>query len=137
MTQNTSHPSQVHAIVQIAADTLGTAAKSARAAGQTFDRWLSDAIELSSSLGEHGLDAPWDASSMQLFAAVASVSPGVLTGKWRTLFDIVAADQSLWRPVPATLGEIEEGLAPCEPPVVDMQRLSHRWATLVATVFLE
>lgn len=132
-----TQPTHVQAIVKLTPDALGSAVLAARASGQSFECWLSDAIELSASVGEHGLNAPWDASSMQLFASIASMSPGVLTGKWRTLFDIVAADPSLWRPVPATLGEIEEGLAPCEPPVVDMQRLSHRWAALVATVFLE
>lgn len=96
---------------------------------------MSDAIALVSVVVEEPLDAPWDEASMELFAAVASESPGVLTGRWRVLFDLVHADLSLWKVVKATVGEIEDGLVPNEPPVIDRVRLRERWPALIATVF--
>lgn len=125
----------VQTVVPMTPETLGAATKAARASGQTFERWLADAVELSYSVNDGLLDAPWDRASMELFASVASESPGLLTGRWRALFDLVGADASLWRPVPCTVGEIEEGLAPCEPPSVDVGALAGRWPSLVARAF--
>ena len=127
--------SAVHTIVQLTPETLGTAAKAARASGQSFDSWLADVIERGSSVADGHLEAPWDRSSMVLFAAVASSAPGVFEGRWRTLFDLVAADASLWRKVEPTLAEIDAGLAPDEVPAVDIEALAWRWAALVARVY--
>jgi hypothetical protein len=127
----------VQTVVPMTAETLGAATKAARASGLSFERWLADAVELSYSVTDGLLDAPWDRASMELFAAVASESPGSLTGQWRTLFDLVDADQSLWRHVPCTVGDIEDGVAPCEPPHVNIDVLTPRWASLVARAFGE
>lgn len=127
----------VQTVVPMTAETLGAATKAARASGMSFERWLADAVELSYSVNDGLLDAPWDRTSMELFAVVASESPGLLTGRWRALFDLVDADRSLWRHVPCTVGDIEDGLAPCEPPQIDVDALASRWASLVARAFGE
>ena len=77
-------------VVPMTPETLSTATKAARASGVSFERWLADAIELSYSVNDGLLDAPWDRASMELFAAVASHSPGLFTERWRTLFDLVS-----------------------------------------------
>jgi hypothetical protein len=101
----------------------------------SLERWLAEAVELSYSVTGELLEAPWDRASMTLFAVVASSAPGLLWGQWRALYDVVEADRSLWRDVPCTVGEIEDGLVPCEPPHVDIDALAPRWANLVARAF--
>jgi hypothetical protein len=138
MTRNPSlstYPTHVQTVVHLTPATLASAAKSARIAGRSFERWLAEAIELSASVMDAEVDAPWDEASMRLFAAVASGSPGLFEGRWRRLYDLVAADSSLWRATPVTMGDIEDGLVALEPPVVDESQLARRWAELVTEAF--
>lgn len=135
--QATSTSMAIQTLVPLSPETLGAAAKAARAAGQSLEHWLADAVELSYSVADGLLEAPWDRRSMELFAMVASESPGLLSGPWRDLYDAVAAESALWSPPPATLSEIEEGLVSLEAPIVDIRVLSRRWATLVAQVFAQ
>lgn len=127
----------VRAVVPMTADTISAATKAARASGMSLERWLADAVELSYSVAGELVEAPWDRASMTLFAVVATSAPGLLWGQWRALYDLVEADRSLWRDVPCTVGEIEDGLVPCEPPQVDIAALASQWSALVARAFTE
>jgi hypothetical protein len=128
-------PTHIPTVLHLAPQTLSSAARAARIAGRPFERWLTEAVELSASLVDGEADAPWDEPSMHLFARVASAAPGLLEGRWRSLYDRVATDPDLWRPQTATLAEIEEGLVPFEPPVIDEAALARRWPALVAEAF--
>ena len=128
-------PRTVRTVVSISPQTMAESAKAARASGQTLGQWLAEAVRLSCSNVDNLRDAPWDRSSMELFAAVASAAPGLLSGPWRGLYDAVASEPSLWIAPAATEEEIEEGLAPFEPPVVDIEALGRRWGLLVAEHF--
>jgi hypothetical protein len=135
MSKTRSAPTHVQTIVHITPSTLSSAAKAARVSGRSFERWLADAVELSATVVDAQTDAPWDEASMQLFMAVANASPGLFEGRWHRLYDLVSRDASLWRAPTATLADIEEGLAPYEPPVLDAAKLARRWPQLVTEVF--
>ncbi len=61
MTRNpplSTYPTHVQTVVHLTPATLASAAKSARIAGRSFERWLADAIELSASVMDGEADAP-------------------------------------------------------------------------------
>jgi hypothetical protein len=71
-----------------------------------------------------------DEMTIELFAHVASQSPGLLTGRWKLLFERVLLEDTLWDYSTQTLDELEE--QPDCSARLNVERLRRQWPQLVA-----
>lgn len=74
-----------------------------------------------------------DDMTLELFAHVASHSPGLLTDPWRMLFHRCQLEDSLWD-IPKALIDDEGDGMDCAP-VLSVDRLRHRWSELLSASF--
>ena len=74
-----------------------------------------------------------DDMTIELFARVASHSPGLLTDRWHLLFERTVLDDSLWD-YPTTTLEALEADPNCNPSL-NVERLRRKWPRLLAAVF--
>lgn len=74
-----------------------------------------------------------DDMTIELFARVATHSPGLLTDRWHLLFQRALFDDSLWD-YPTTTLEALEADPDCTPSL-NVERLRRKWPNLVAVAF--
>ena len=74
-----------------------------------------------------------DDMTIELFARVASHSPGLLTDRWHLLFERTVLDDSLWDYPTTTLEAMEAD--PNSTPSLNVERLRRKWPRLLATAF--
>lgn len=72
-----------------------------------------------------------DDMTLDLFAHVASHSPGLLTGRWKILFYRCQLEEALWD-VPRALIDDEDDGMDCTP-ILSVERLRHRWSELLSS----
>jgi hypothetical protein len=136
MTQRFESPAQsVRTVLHLTPAVTTAALVSAQRHGMSIGRWLEGLIV-------HGCVADLatpssqlrDPLALELFAHVASYSPGLLTGRWRLLLDRCRLDDELWQYPNVTVDEAEAG-EDCQP-YLDVEALRRRWPALVAGAFL-
>lgn len=72
--------------------------------------------------------------AVQLFAHIASTSPGTLAGRWKLLFERCKLTPELWHYPNLSLAEIEAGED--DSPKLNSEVLLRLWPTLVSNVWL-
>jgi len=100
--------------------------------GEWLDRIVVDACAAPGPADERA-GTLTDDMTVELFAHVSSYSPGLLTGRWRLLFDRIVLDDSLWDYPTATVEDLEDGMD--NTATINVVRLRRQWPQLLAAAF--
>lgn len=128
----------IRTIVHMSPAVSVAALMTAQRRGQNLQAWLDrvvvDACAANSDSADSHAGALTDDMTLQLFAHVASQSPGLLTGRWRLLFERVLQEQDLWVYPAPTMADVEDGIDSAEP-YLSQARLREAWPRLLASSF--
>ena len=132
---NDTSAQPVRTVIHISPAVSAAAIVCAQRTGLRMQEWLDKiVIDACAAQGAPQAGSLTDEMTIELFAHIANYGPGLLTGRWKLLFERVRIEDDLLDYPSRSMIELEED-PEAALPTLNLERLRQRWPRLLAAAF--